>query len=516
MHTTDVLVIGSGIAGAVHALELAKKKIHVTLLSADQKEHKSSSYLAQGGIVYQGKNDSKELLSQDIHAAGGELCYPKAVEQLVTIGPSYLKQFLVDELGIDFDKDSEGELSLTMEAAHQLPRIVHHKDCTGTAVMNRLYEEIEKSPYIDFKKGQLAVDLITLSHHSTNPQDLYHPSTCVGAFVFDENHGKVFTYLAKHTVLATGGLGELFLHTTNSKIACGSGVALAYRAGARIMNMEYVQFHPTSLYVPNEKRFLISEALRGEGGEILAWDGTPFMQNYHPLGSLAPRDVTSRAIYRQMIYDNAPHLWLDISFKDSAYLKDRFPTIYQWCMSKNLDLTKEPLPIVPAAHYSCGGIAVDGNGATSIERLSAIGEVACTGVHGSNRLASTSLLEGMVWGKQCAESLASQIKTNEYYFPKVEDWVMGTKKVDRALIAQDWIQIKQTMWNYVGLERDRERLCRAKRILQELKWQIDSFYSKAELSTDLLLLRHGIQTSLLIAEGAFKNRHSQGCHFRQN
>jgi L-aspartate oxidase len=513
MQQSDVLVIGSGIAGCIAAWELAKQGLQVALLSAQPKGDGSNSSFAQGGVAYLGEQDSPDLFARDILEAGAGLCSPKAVQHLVDFGPRYLKELLIDELGVDFDRTHSGDLSLTMEAAHSCCRIIHHKDCTGKAIMQALLKKVESLPNIDFKRGHIAVDLITLSHHSKNLTDLYYPSTCAGAYVFDELRKEVAIHFAKQTILATGGIGEVFLHTTNPKNAYGSGLAMAYRAGARIMNMEYVQFHPTSLYVPNQKRFLLSEALRGEGAELLSWEGKPFMHAYHPSGSLAPRDITAKSIYKQMIYEGAPHLWLDISFKPREWLQGRFPTLYERCFEMGYDLTREPLPIVPAAHYACGGIAVDGEGRTSIQRLFAIGEVACTGVHGANRLASTSLLEGVVWAKRCAEAISS-LKKESYYFPPVEGWVMGSKKIDSALIQQDWTSIKQTMWNYVGLERSHERLMRALRILQELKWQIDSFYEKAELTSELLMLRHGIQTALLITEGAFRNKKSLGCHSR--
>jgi L-aspartate oxidase len=356
--------------------------------------------------------------------------------------------------------------------------------------------------------------LITLSHHSKSMTDIYLPSTCVGAYVMDNGNEQVEIVFAKETILATGGLGEVFLHTTNPRGARGDGVAMAYRAGARIMNMEYVQFHPTALFVPSERRFLLSEALRGEGAELLGCDFKPFMQSYHGKESLAPRDIVARSIYQEMVKADAPHLWLDISFRDPVWLKERFPSIYSYCHGKGFDLTKEPIPIVPAAHYTCGGIAVDEKGKTSILRLRAIGEVSCTGLHGGNRLASTSLLEGLVWAKMCADDLSTELVKRKDYFPSVEKWVMSEGPVDKALIQQDWMTIKQTMWNYVGLIRDKNRLCRALKMLQELKWEIESFYEKAKLNPELLGLRNGVQTALLITQGALRNKNSLGCHYR--
>jgi L-aspartate oxidase len=511
---TDVLVIGCGIAGCITALELAEQGFDVTLLGSGSFKD-SNSYSAQGGIIYLGKEDSKELLAKDIFEAGAGLCNPKAVEQLAMFGPKFVKELLLDKYGVNFDQVDDG-FSLAKEAAHSCSRVLHTRDQTGAAIMSTLFERVEKNSKITCRLGHSAVDLITLSHHSKKLTDLYSPSTCVGAYVLNHQSGCVDIFFAKETILATGGLGEVFLHTTNPKEAKGDGVAMAFRAGARIMNMEYVQFHPTALYVPTERRFLISEALRGEGAELLSNSMSPFMEKYHPLGSLAPRNVVARAMYQEMLSGSTPHLWLDISFKDRNWLQERFPFIHKYCLSKGLDFTKQPLPVVPAAHYSCGGVSVDEKGRTSICRLRAIGEVACSGLHGANRLASTSLLEGLVWGKMCADDLSQSLSQNSYYFPPVEEWVMGNKPVDSALIQQDWMTIKQTMWNYVGLQRDGTRLRRALKMLDELSLQIKDFYEHATLTPELLGLRNGVQTALLITQGAYRNKNSLGCHYRIN
>lgn len=501
MHKTDVLIIGCGIAGCIAALELAEKGIEVTLIGGKD----SNSSLAQGGIIYHGDGDSLEMLTEDILRAGAGLCNPKAVKQVVELGPKYVKELLIDKYGVSFERD------FAEEAAHSCPRILHRKDQTGKAIMQTLFEKIQEKSNIQLKLEHTAIDLITLSHHSKHITDIYLPSSCVGAYVLDEAKNQVHTLFAKETILATGGLGEVFLNTTNPKSARGDGIAMAYRAGARIMNMEYIQFHPTALYVPYERRFLLSEALRGEGAKFLSCDLQPFMEKE----TLASRDIVARGIYQEMIRTDAPHLWLDISFQNSSWLKDRFPSIYTYALKKGFDMTKQPLPIVPAAHYSCGGVAVDESGRTSIRRLRAIGEVSCTGLHGANRLASTSLLEGLIWAKACADDL-SGLKGRADYFPPVEDWVMGEEPVDRALIQQDWMTIKQTMWNYVGLIRDKNRLSRASKMLQELKWEIESFYEKGKLTSDLLGLRNGVQIALLITQGALRNKNSLGCHFRLN
>ncbi len=510
----DILIIGCGIAGAAAALELSKKNLDIVIISADETLSQSNSALAQGGIVFSGESDSQKLLSKDILDAGGGLCNSEAVEQLVRLGPELVKRILIDEAQVPFDRTADGILSLTEEGAHSIPRIIHHKDRTGKAIMQSLLSSIEKQGNVRILKGCAAVDLITLSHHSKKITDIYLPSTCVGAYVFNRKDQQIELIFAKETILATGGLGEVFLHTTNPSEARGDGIAMAYRAGARIMNMEYVQFHPTALYVPGERRFLLSEALRGEGARLLDVHFQPFMHKYHEKGDLAPRDVVSRAIFTEMVQSSADHLWLDMTFRNKKWLEERFPTICQHCLEKGFDISSEPIPVVPAAHYSCGGVAVDLNGRTSIRRLRAIGEVSCTGLHGANRLASTSLLEGLVWAHTSAQDILRNWKERQDYFPPVEKWQMSHEKVDRALIRQDWLTIKQTMWNYVGLVRDKDRLRRALKMLRELQWEIESFYEKAELTSDLIGLRNGILTALLIAQGAWRNKHSLGCHYR--
>ena len=508
MKNCDLLIIGCGIAGSTLALLLARKGLHVVILSASKDPLESNSSWAQGGIVFSGRSDTPELLAKDIHEAGAGLCNAAAVDLLARLGPKLVQEFLIDTIGVPFDA------TLTQEAAHSMPRILHSKDTTGRAIAESMLSAMKNEPNIELLNQHTVVDLITLSHHSKKATDIYLPSTCIGAYVYDEAAGAVKRIFAKETVLATGGLGEVYLHTTNPKDARGDGIAMAYRAGARIMNMEYVQFHPTALYLPGKRRFLLSEALRGEGAQLLDARMQPFMQNYHEKKDLAPRDVVSRAIFSEMISSSCDHLWLDMTAKNSAWLKNRFPSLTSVCRENGFDLTSEPVPIVPAAHYSCGGIAVDLVGRTTIRRLRAIGEVSCTGLHGANRLASTSLIEGLVWASSAAEDLLSGWSQREDYFPPVEEWQMSDEKADSALLQQDWMTIKQTMWNYVGLVRGRDRLQRALKMLRELQWEIDSFYEKASISSELIGLRNGILTASLIAQGAWRNKNSLGCHFR--
>jgi L-aspartate oxidase len=320
--------------------------------------------------------------------------------------------------------------------------------------------------------------------------------------------------MAKETILATGGLGRIFLHTTNPPGACGDGVAMAYRVGARCLNMQFVQFHPTTLLVGDE-RFLLSESLRGEGARLVDGRGREFMTEYHPDGSLAPRDIVARGIHQMMHETGSPCAYLDISHKPADWVRRRFPGIDARCREMGLDLTAQPIPVVPAAHYSCGGIAVDLWGRSSLRRLWAAGEVSCTGLHGANRLASTSLLECLVWGTRAGSEAAAAVRERaDYYLPDIAPWQYETEPMDPALVAQDWLTIRQTMWNYVGLVRSRRRLDRAHQILRELHIEIGRFYARTELSDALISLRNGIQTALAVLLSAMEARESRGCHFR--
>jgi L-aspartate oxidase len=321
---------------------------------------------------------------------------------------------------------------------------------------------------------------------------------------------------AKQTVLATGGLGQVYLYTTNNTCARGDGYAMALRAGAILVNMEYVQFHPTSLYSQNANNFLITEAMRGEGGELRDAKGRKFARKYHQLGSLAPRDVVSRAIHTEMLSQHRQCMYLDITHQPTEWVKTRFPTIYQVCREHSIDITRAPIPIVPAAHYACGGILVDSNGNTTMPRLRAVGEVSCTGIHGANRLASTSLLEAVVWGAWAGRDIAREVsERKKFYFPVVARWREEKQHVDPALMEQDWMIIKHTMWNYVGLIRGDRRLRRAQRVLRELQTEVETFYRRAAMTDQIIGLRNGLQTARAVLYAALRNPHSRGCHYRE-
>lgn len=512
---TDVLIIGAGIAGAIAAITAADAGARVIILHRGREGGQANTYWAQGGIIYQGEDDSPDLLARDIMEAGAGLCNPEAVRVVAERGPGLVKALLLDGLGVKFDRAADGRLDITDEAAHSRRRIIHAEDRTGMAISSGLARAMDERPNIRVLSGATAVDLLTLSHHSKRPLDIYAPPTCVGAYVFFQTDQRVRTLLARETILATGGMGQLFLHTTNPRGARGDGIAMAYRAGARLLNLEYVQFHPTAFYHETAPRFLISESLRGEGARLIRRDGEEFMERYDPRGTLAPRDIVARAIHEEMLTRSEPCVYLDISHRPAEWIRARFPGIHTQLLEYGVDITREPIPVVPAAHYSCGGVAVDLEGRTSIRRLRAIGEVACTGLHGANRLASTSLLEGLVFGRLAAEDVIRRLpETRAEEFPPIESWVDEREQIDPALILQDWLTIKYTMWNYVGLVRTGKRLRRARQILRELQTEIETFYGRARLNDDLIGLRNGAQAALAALFAATENRVSRGCHYR--
>jgi L-aspartate oxidase len=513
---TDVLVIGSGLAGCAAALAAARGGSRVLMLTKQARPEESNTLYAQGGIIYRGRMDSPAQLAADIIAAGDGLCNPAAVDLLAREGPRLVDDVLIRDARVEFDHtdDGTGALDLTAEAAHSTARIVHHADATGRSIEEAMLAAVGREPGIELLTSHTAVDLLTLSHHSRNPLDVYDPPTSVGAYVFDQASRRVGTVLARETILATGGLGRIFLHTSNPAGACGDGVAMAYRAGARCINMQFVQFHPTTLYVGDE-RFLISESMRGEGARLADERGREFMRDYHPDGSLAPRDVVARGIHQMMHETGAPCAFLDISHKGADWIRSRFPRIHEKCREAGIDITTQPIPVVPAAHYSCGGVVVDEWGRSSLRRLRAVGEVSCTGLHGANRLASTSLLECLVWGTRAGQDAAAEIaRGGAYDLPAIDPWKYETEPVDPALVAQDWLTIRQTMWNYVGLVRSRKRLDRAHQILRELHLEIGRFYAQAELGDALIGLRNGIQAALVVLLAAIEARTSAGAHYR--
>ena len=523
MKTTDVLIIGSGIAGASAALKLAQNpKRRILLLTRDPDPHESNSRYAQGGIIGRGVDDSADLLVEDILAAGAGASLPRAARILAEEGPKLLQEVLVQTAGIAFDRESNGAIDWGQEGAHSRRRILHVGDGTGRAIMEGLVAAIKRMPNVELETNYTGVDLITYPHNSRDPLAAYQPITCHGAYVFDRAGKTVHRTLAAATILATGGLGRIYRNTTNPPGARGDGLAMASRAGARITNAEYIQFHPTALSVPGAEGFLISEAVRGEGGVLLTPDGQPFMEKYSPeWKDLAPRDVVARAIHTEMETHGYSYVLLDIaSHLPADEIKKRFPNIHAECLKVGLDISQEPIPVVPAAHYFCGGVAVDEWGRSSIQNLYAVGEVSCTGLHGANRLASTSLLEGLVWGQRAAADIEAQLSADDQpTMPSLEDvplWDESglTTDSDPALIQGDMQTIQNVMWHYVGLVRSGERLSRAIRELSHLQNEIETFYRRTKLSDGLIGLRNAVEVGLIVAQAARHNRTSRGCHYR--
>ncbi len=518
---TDVLIIGCGIAGATAAIEMAQdSQRQITIITRAEEAMDSNSSYAQGGIIGRGADDNAELLEEDVLMAGAGLSYLPAVKLLAERGPELLDQVLIGKAGIKFDRDEQGNLMMGLEAAHTRRRILHVGDGTGEAIMEGLLRILQTIPNIEQLNMHTVVDLITFPHHAADPLAVYKPLTCHGAYVFDQESRRVVPILARQTILATGGIGQIFLNTTNPTGARGDGVAMAYRAGANVINAEYVQFHPTALSSSDVTKFLISEAVRGEGGILLTPQGKPFMEKYAPeWKDLAPRDIVARAIYSEMVDKGYPYMLLDIaSHQSGVYIKERFPHIYAYCLERNIDITRQPIPVVPAAHYFCGGVQVDLTGRTSIPNLYAVGEVSCTGVHGANRLASTSLLEGLVWGYQAAEDIRTrspEILLNDRDVPEWNDSGL-IYEPDPNLIQGDMHGVRNLMWHYVGLVRSEYRLNRAIRDLRQQWLDIEEFYRKTRLSDGLIGLRNSVQTALIVAYAAHRNRDSRGCHYRED
>jgi L-aspartate oxidase len=509
--TCDYLVIGSGVAGLTFALEAAAHGdvIIVTKRSRDE----SNTKYAQGGIAaVLGEGDSFEQHIKDTLTAGAGLCHERVVELCVKDGPARIAA--LREIGARFDKahsaDGDSDLDLHLEGGHSQRRIAHAADMTGREVERALLDAVGKSPRIRVLEEHMAVDLITLAKFGG-------PEICAGAYVLDIGQGQVITILARATVLASGGAGKVYLYTTNPDVASGDGVAAAFRAGAEVANMEFYQFHPTCLFHPQAKNFLITEALRGEGAILRLADGTPFMKKHDPRAELAPRDIVARAIDFEMKRTGAEHVLLDITDKKPAFVRERFPGIYAECLRYGVDITQQPIPVVPGAHYMCGGVTTDLEGRTTIPGLWAIGEVACTGLHGANRLASNSLLEGLVFGHRAAQALASEASSANVKkpWPDVPDWEVGEAVIsdEAVVITQNWDELRRLMWNYVGIVRSNTRLRRAARRIALLQEEIAEYYWRYFITRDLLELRNIATVAQLIVECAAARRESRGLHY---
>jgi len=516
---TDTLIIGCGLAGATAALRLASdRQRDIAVLTSADTAIESNSRHAQGGIVTCGPDDGPELLVDDILRAGAGLSLRPAAELLAEEGPRLLTEVVIGKAGLQFDREARGGLVYGLEAAHSRRRIVHVGDTTGQAIMQALLRLLGEQPNVRLLTRHTAVDLVTLPHHALDPLAAYSEPACLGVYAFNQETGKVDTWIASRTILATGGLGQIYLNTSNPPGARGDGLAMAYRAGTRIANAEYIQFHPTTLHMPSADHFLISEAVRGEGGILLTPAGEPFMARYDPeWKDLAARDVVARAIHSEQVEHGYSHVLLDIaSRRKPDFIIKRFPKIHARCLAHGLDITRQPIPVVPAAHYFCGGVLVDLWGRTSLKGLYAAGEVSCTGLHGANRLASTSLLECLVWGDRAARDIQAQPGSNPVKENQVPQWDDGglVYDADPALIHGDLHTIRNLMWHYVGLVRRDYLLNRAIRELRSLWLNIEDFYRKTRLTDGLIGLRNSVQAAIIVAHAARHNRVSRGCHYR--
>ncbi|MFH1489256.1 MAG: L-aspartate oxidase [Pseudomonadota bacterium] len=512
----DYLVIGSGIAGLTFALEAAKSG-KVAIVTKKEKMETSTNY-AQGGIASVfSPDDNFNLHLKDTLESGAGLCNEDVVRMVVHDGPDRIRELI--SLGVKFSQKGEnGEsLDLGREGGHSKRRIVHTKDRTGREVEKALLERAEESPNITFYENHVAIDLITKTKLIKRGMLTSETrETCWGAYVLDVDNECVITFLAHITVLASGGAGKVYLYTSNPDIASGDGVAMGYRAGVKVANMEFVQFHPTCLYHPEAKNFLISEAVRGEGAVLMDRGGRRFMEEYHPMKDLAFRDIVARSIDLELKKSGDECVYLDISHRPAAFIREHFPNIYQTCLKYQIDITKEPIPVVPAAHYMCGGLVTDKDGRTNIGHLYAIGEVACTGLHGANRLASNSLLEALVLSKRASEKSSREISRNKHLpLPKAPLWDSGsaTDIEEQVVVFHNWDEIRRFMWNYVGIVRTNKRLQRAKSRVKLIQEEIKEYYWDFIVTRDLLELRNLALVAELIIECASLRKESRGLHY---
>ncbi|MBM4354493.1 MAG: L-aspartate oxidase [Deltaproteobacteria bacterium] len=504
----DVLVLGSGVAGLTAALEAADRAQVLVLTKASPAE--TNTAMAQGGIAAVfGADDSPESHVQDTLSAGGGLCDKAFVAGCVAEGPERIRW--LSGLGVEFEQSAPGRFDLGREGAHSHRRVVHVKDSTGRAVEGALLDAVQRHPNIEVGEGLMGLDLITLRHLDGGGRE----DRCIGCYVMDRATGLITTVGASATILATGGSGKVYLYTSNPDIATGDGLAMGWRAGAAVANMEFFQFHPTCLFHPLAKNFLISEAVRGEGGILLTSAGTRFMPGHHPSAELAPRDVVARAIDEELKKSGDDCVYLDISHRSSSFIERRFPAILGFCRRLGLDIRKEPIPVVPAAHYQCGGIVTDHDGWTGLPGLYAAGEVACTGMHGANRLASNSLLEALVMGRRAGATALKWLRDVPPGPSELPAWNVGYARHpdESVVVSQNWDEIRRFMWNYVGVVRSDNRLERARKRLAMVREEVVTDYWRFILTPDLVELRNLSDCAWLILEAALMRKESRGLHY---
>ncbi len=510
----DVLVIGSGAAGLSLALRLADRARVAVLAKAELPQ--GASLYAQGGVAaVLDAADSFEAHVRDTLEAGAGLCHPDTVDHVVRHGPAAIR-WLIDQ-GVAFTHetgdDNHDAYHLTREGGHSQRRVIHAADATGQAIETTLEARARRHPGIALFEHHIAIDLITrrkLGHGG--------PNRCLGAYALDKTAGRVRMFAAKHIVLATGGASKVYLYTSNPDTSTGDGIAMAWRAGCRVANMEFVQFHPTCLYHPQAKSFLITEAVRGEGGRLLLPDGTPFMQQHDARAELAPRDVVARAIDYEMKRRGIDCVYLDISHKPAEFIIGHFPTIYKRCLSFGYDITRQPIPVVPAAHYTCGGVMTDLDGRADIAGLYALGECAFTGLHGANRLASNSLLECLVFAESCARSIAAQLPAAPGPEAALPAWDESrvSDADEMVVVSHNWDELRRFMWDYVGIVRTTKRLERARHRVELLQGEIREYYSNFRVTNDLVELRNLALVAELIIRAALTRKESRGLHFSRD
>jgi len=507
LQQSDFLVLGSGIAGLFFALQVAERG-RVAIVTKKRAADSATNY-AQGGIAaVVGADDSTDAHVRDTLEAGAGLCREEVVRFVVERGAATIDALL--KLGVEFDRDAGGDFAVGREGGHTRRRVLHHRDATGREIERALLARARAHPNIALYENHCAVDLLT-----TQRAGLVGPNRALGAYVLDAESGAVQRFLARATFLATGGAGKVYLYTSNPDIASGDGMAMAYRAGATLANMEFFQFHPTCLFHPQAKSFLITEAVRGEGGILRTLRGEAFMPRYHAMKDLAPRDVVARAIDSELKRSGDDYVVLDVTHKDAAFVRERFPNIYERCLAFGVDMALQPIPVVPAAHYCCGGVVTDLKAESDIENLFAAGEVTCSGLHGANRLASNSLLEGVVFAAAAAREAIARLPDISPPAPQVEPWSEGdaTESAEAVVITQNWDEIRRFMWNYVGIVRSDKRLERAQRRIALLREEINEYYWNAKLTPPLIELRNLAVVAELVIECAVRRKESRGLHY---